>query len=209
MKAPLYNQNGEKKGDVALSKDIFGVEASEGLVHSYLVYQMTNARSVLAHTKTRADVRGGGRKPYRQKGTGRARQGSTRNPHMEGGGVAFGPRNDRNFSLMMPKKMRRKALFTLLSNKAKSDKLAILEKFELDAPKTKLFAALVAKLPVERRVLIVHDREEQMLKQSAKNLGNAKVITSSYLNPSDLLNHDFLLLSKKALENLESTYASK
>src|SRR6056300_371072 len=118
MKIKVYNQKGEVTKDLTLPKSIFGHEFNEVLVHQALVRQLSNSRNPIAHTKTKGEVRGGGRKPYRQKGTGRARQGSTRNPHFVGGGVAFGPRNDRNFQIQMPKKQRRKALLCALSQKA-------------------------------------------------------------------------------------------
>lgn len=207
MKATVYNQKGEKKGDVTLNKDVFGVEASEGLIHTYLVYQRANARMPIAHVKNRSEVSGGGRKPFRQKGTGRARQGSTRNVHMRGGGAAFGPKKWQNFSKMMPKRQRRKALLGLLSSKAKDGKVLVLDKFDIKEPKTKTFAELVAKLPVERKLLVVMSREEETLKKSARNHERAKVLLSSYLNPADLLTHEAVLFTDAALKEFESTYS--
>ena len=133
MKAPLYNQAGEKTGDVTLVKEIFEVEGSEGLVHSYLMYQQANARRPVAHILNKGDVRGGGKKPFAQKHTGRARQGSTRNPHMRGGGNAFGPKKWQNFEKMMNKGMRRKALFQILSSKASdgTDKISSMLLFKV------------------------------------------------------------------------------
>lgn len=206
MKAPLYNQDGEKKGEATLHKMIFEVDGEEGLVHQYLMYQRGNARNAIAHVKTKGDVRGGGRKPFRQKGTGRARQGSIRNPHMRGGGVAFGPKKWQNFSKMMPKKMRQKALFILLSSKAKDGKILAIDKFDLEKPQTKVFAQLVEKLPIERNVLVITDREEKMLRLSSRNVESAKTILSNYLNPADLLNYDTILFTETALKNLESVY---
>jgi len=206
MKAPLYDQSGKRLGERTLSDTIFSVEASDGLVHRYLVYQQANARMPIAHTKTRADVSGGGRKPYKQKGTGNARQGSTRNVHMRGGGVAFGPKSWQNFSLAMPKRMRQRALFAILSSKAKNEKILAVDQFELDAPKSKVFADLIAKLPVERNVLVVANRGEETLRKSARNLAKAKVITSGYLNPEDLLKYDHVLFTESALKDLETTY---
>jgi len=201
MKATLYNQKGEKKGDITLNKTIFGVEPNEGLIHEYLVYQQANARRPIAHVKNRSDVRGGGRKPFRQKGTGRARQGTIRAPHMKGGGVTFGPKKWQNFSKMMPKKMRKKALHGLLSSKAKNEKVLALDKFESE--KTKDFATLVSKLPVERNVLVVVNREEKALRQASKNLAKSKTITSGYLNPADLLKYDNILFTETALKDLK------
>lgn len=207
MKAPLYNQTGEKTGDVTLAKNIFEVEGGEGIVHSYLVYQQKSARRPIAHVKNKADVSGGGKKPYAQKHTGRARQGSTRNPHMKGGGRAFGPKKWQNFTVMMPKGQRNRALFQILSMKAKDGKVLALDKFELDAPKTKDFAKFLSKLDLKRDVLVVGNREEKTLKLSSKNIGNAKVIMSNYLNPQDLLTYDAVLFTQTALKDLETTYS--
>ncbi len=207
MKAPLYNQTGEKTGDVTLAKNIFEVEGGEGLVHSYLVYQQKSARRPIAHVKNKADVSGGGKKPYAQKHTGRARQGSTRNPQMKGGGRAFGPKKWQNFTIMMPKGQRNRALFQILSMKAKEGKVLALDKFELDAPKTKDFAKFLSKLDLKRDVLVVGNREEKMLRMSAKNIGNGKMILSGYLNPQDLLTYDSVLFTGAALKDIETTYS--
>lgn len=207
MKAPLYNQKGEKTGDVTLKKEIFEVEGSEGLIHTYLIYQQSNARMPIAHVLSKGNVRGGGKKPFAQKHTGRARQGSTRNPHMRGGGVAFGPKKWQNFEKMMNKTARRKALFQLLSSKAKDGKVLALDKFELDAPKTKLFSEMLTKMPVERDVLIVRSRDEKMLFLSSRNFSRGKTILGSYLNPADLLKFDTVLFTETALKDLESTYS--
>jgi large subunit ribosomal protein L4 len=209
MKAPLYNQKGEKKGDLTLNATVFGVEASEGLIHEYLTYQRANARRPIAHVKNRSEVRGGGRKPFRQKGTGRARQGSIRNPILRGGGAAFGPKKCQTFEKMMPKKMRVKALLGILGNKVKAEKVLGLDKFDLKEPKTKDFATMLAKLPVTRNVLVVANREEKALRMSARNHKNAKVITSGYLNPADLLKYDHVLLTEAALKDIEATYVKK
>jgi large subunit ribosomal protein L4 len=206
MKAPLYTQSGDQKGEITLAKNIFEVEGGEGLVHSYLLYQQKNARMPIAHTLTKGLVRGGGKKPFAQKHTGRARQGSIKNPHMRGGGVVFGPKKWQNFEIMMPKKMRRKALFQILSTKAKDGKILALDKFELDAPKTKTFAQLIEKLPVKRDVLVVGSREEKTLKTSSRNFARSKTILSNYLNPADLLKYDTVLFTETALKDLEATY---
>ncbi|MEK7146321.1 MAG: 50S ribosomal protein L4, partial [Patescibacteria group bacterium] len=206
MKAPLYNQNGEKKGDVTLAAHLFEIKAGEGLVHLYLNYQRTNQRQTISNTLSKGEVRGGGKKPWRQKGTGRARQGSIRNPHWKGGGVAFGPKKEANFEKMMPKQMRRAALFAILSSKAKDGKIIALDKFELEKPKSKTFAELIKKLSVNRDVLVVGGREEDMLKKSVRNLENAKIVLPTYLNPHDLLKYEHLLFTEAALKQFESTY---
>ena len=209
MKINLYDQTGAKKGDLTLNKELFEVEASQSLVHKYLVYQQANARQAIAHVKNRGDVRGGGRKPFRQKGTGNARQGSTTNPHQRGGGSAFGPKKWQTFAKQMPKKMRKKALLGLLSNKAKEGQIMAIDKFELDSPKTKVFADLMAKLPVERNLLVVASREETTLRTSSKNIKNAKTITSGYLNPADLTKYRAVLFTEKAMQDLEAAYTKK
>lgn len=208
MKADIYNQNGEKTGQVELASSIFEVEGSPALVHRYLVYQQANARRPIAHTLTRSHVRGGGRKPFRQKGTGNARQGSKRNIHMKGGGVAFGPSKDRNFSLQMPKKMRRKALFTMLSTKAKDGKILALESFEPKEVKTKTFAALASKLPMSPKFLVVSTQDEKALQLASRNMAKAKTIFAGYLNPMDLLKYDEVLFTKAALDQIHSTYSN-
>ncbi len=207
MKAPLYNQKGDQTGDVTLKKDIFEIEGAEGLVHTYLVYQQANARKPIAHVMNKGDVRGGGKKPFAQKHTGRARQGSTRNPHMRGGGVAFGPKKWQNFEKMMNKTARRKALFQILSSKAKEGKIIALDKFEVDAPKTKLFTQMIEKMPVTRNVLVVRSRDEKALLLSSRNFSRGKTILGSYLNPADLLKFDTVLFTETALKDLETTYS--
>ena len=134
MKIDIYNQKGEVTGSTTLPKEIFGVEFNADLVHQIAVSLSANKRQVSAHTKNRAEVRGGGKKPWRQKGTGRARVGSIRSPLWKGGGVTFGPRTDRKFEVEIPKKMRRKALFMVLSQKAKNNTLVVLDKFGSDYP---------------------------------------------------------------------------
>ena len=153
-KAVLYNQKGEKKGDIALDEKFFGLPANAALIQRMVQHQMNNARTPIAHVKSRADVRGGGRKPYRQKGTGNARQGSIRAPHYRGGGVVFGPKNVRNYAELMPKKQRRKALFTALSSRVSDGKLLVLDKYEGEI-KTKAFDAMLKKLPIEKTCLVV------------------------------------------------------
>lgn len=206
MKAPLYNQEGEKKGEVTLAKSIFEVEPSSEMAHAYLLYQRANARMPIANVLTKGEVRGGGRKPYAQKHTGNARQGSIRNPHWKGGGRSFGPKKDQNYEKMMSKKMRRAALFSILSSKAADGKIAALDKFEMDKPQTKAFANFVEKVKFERKVLVVLNRAEDTLKKSVRNMAKVKVLVSGYLNPADLLTYDNVLFTQTALKDLETTY---
>lgn len=208
MKADLYTQTGEKKGQVELKKEFFEIPYNEDLIHQALVRQQANARTLVAHTKQRAEVRGGGRKPYRQKGTGYARQGSRRSPHFKGGGVVFGPRNTRNFKVDMPKKQRRKALFSALSVKAKNNEILALEKYEGDV-KTKLFAEMLKKLPVERNVLIVIPEKNEVIQKSSNNLPNVKTILINYLNIADLQKFRNVLFLKEALTKMEEVFTDK
>ncbi|MFA5854818.1 MAG: 50S ribosomal protein L4 [Candidatus Gracilibacteria bacterium] len=207
MKAPLYNQTGEKKGEVTLSKNVFEIEGGEGLVQRYVVFQRASKRMPIAHTKTKGEVRGGGKKPFAQKHTGQARQGSIKNPHMHGGGVVFGPKSWQNFALRMPKAMRQRALFQILSSKAADNKILVLDKFELETPKTKTLVELLKKIGVERKALILMNKDEKPLQLSARNAGNAKPILVGNLNAEDLLNHKFLLFTETALKELEKTYS--
>lgn len=205
MKATVYTQTGEKKGEVTLNKDIFGIEVNEGLIHQALVMQQANSRQPIAHTKTRGEIRGGGRKPHRQKGTGRARFGSTRTPIQRGGGVVFGPRNTRNFTKMMPKKQRRKALFCALSSKAKDNQVLVLEKYEGDV-KTKAFAEMIKKLPVERDALVIIPEKNESIQKSTRNLEKVKTILANYINVQDLLKYHTLIFLKDSLPKLEETF---
>lgn len=207
MKIDLYAQTGEKKGQVELNKEFFEVPYNEDLIHQALVRQHANGRVAIAHTKTRGEVRGGGRKPFRQKGTGSARQGSRRNPHFRGGGVVFGPRNNRNFLVDMPKKQRRKALFSALSAKAKADQIIALEKYEGEV-KTKTFAELLNKLPIERNVLVVIPEKNEVIQKSTNNLANAKTIIVNYLNIADLQKYRKVLFLQDALPKMEEIFKS-
>lgn len=208
MKATLYNQKGDVKGEVTLNKDMFEVPMNASLLQRMLQYQMNNARISTAHVKTRGDVKGGGRKPFRQKGTGNARQGTIRAPHMKGGGVVFGPKSCRNFSEMMPKKQRRKALFTALSAKAAEGKIMALDKYEGDI-KTKSFVTMLSKMPIERNCLVVIPEKSEIVQKSAANLPNAKTILVNYLNVFDIMKFGNVLFVGDALEKMEEVFTSK
>jgi len=184
----VYNQAGEEVGSKDLNKEIFEAKVNEGLMHEALVRQQANARYNLAKTKDRSDVRGGGAKPFRQKGTGRARQGTIRAPQMKGGGVVFGPSGERNFSMQMPKKQRRAALFSALTVKAKEKSIFGLEKYDEEI-KTKTFAGLLAKLPVERNLLLVLSEKNEIIEKSTNNIPTVKTIQVQYLNIADLMKY--------------------
>ncbi|MBI4235118.1 50S ribosomal protein L4 [Candidatus Peregrinibacteria bacterium] len=206
MKVDLYTQKGEKSGQIELPKEIFEVEFNGDLIHQALIRQLANQRVAIAHTKTRSYVRGRQKKPFKQKGTGQARQGSTKGPHMRGGAVVFGPLSNRNFSKEMPKKQRRKALFAALSQKARENQVIALEGYETASPKTKDMAALIKKLPIERNVLIVMPEKDLNVAKSIKNLKNAKMIIAGYINIHDLQKYRTLLLFKESVAKLKETF---
>ena len=206
MKIDLYTQSGEKKGDVQVSDAMFKTQVNEQVLRLAVIRQMANSRQVLAHTKTRADVRGGGKKPWRQKGTGRARFGSTRNPVWVGGGIAFGPRNERNFEKNMTKKARRLALFSALSQRVSDGSVFALSEFKAKEPKTKDFASMMSKLPSGRSLLVILASEDATLVKSAANLPNVKTLSVSYLNPYDLLHYDKVMFMEPALKKAEELF---
>lgn len=206
-KAVLYNQKGEKKGEVTLNKDMFEVPMNASLLQRALQYQMNNARISTAHVKTRGEVRGGGRKPYKQKGTGHARQGSIRSPQWKGGGIVFGPKSWRNFSEMMPRKQRRKALFTALSAKAAEGKILALDKFEGEI-KTKAFAQMLKKMPIERNCLVVITGKSEVIQKSSANIPRAKTILVNYLNVFDVMKYGNVMFVENALDKMEEIFTS-
>lgn len=208
MKADLYTQTGEKKGTIELPKEIFEVPFNGDLIHQALVRQLANTRVSTAHTKNRGEVRGGGRKPFRQKGTGNARQGSIRAPNLHKGGVAFGPRKEANYHKDMPKKQRRKALFSALSEKARNHEIIALEKYETKTPKTKTFNSLLKKLPIEKDVLIVIPAKDTTLQKSSRNIAHTKTILVNYLNIQDLQRHQKVLFLKDAIEKMKEVFLS-
>src|SRR3989339_1356672 len=179
LKAKIYNIKGEVAGEETLDPDIFEVETKVGLIHQVLVAQMANKRQVLAHTKDRGEVSGGGKKPWKQKGTGRARQGSIRSPQWVGGGIVFGPTKERVFEQKINKKMKRKALLMCLSDRAKEEKIVLLDKLELENFKTKKFLEILNKLPNKGRktLLVLADNDKKIIK-SAANLSYLKTLES-------------------------------
>ncbi|PJC36576.1 50S ribosomal protein L4 [Candidatus Peregrinibacteria bacterium CG_4_9_14_0_2_um_filter_53_11] len=208
MKIPLYKQDGSKAEDITVSDKVFGVEVNEGLMHRILMLQLSNGRIAISHTKTKGEVRGGGKKPYKQKHTGRARQGSTRNPHFVGGGVAFGPRSTRNYTVSASKKERRLALFSALSAKAAQNRIAALESFDADEMKTKVFAEMLKKLPFERKVLFILPQKSEGIMRTSRNIPHVKTLLVNYLNLDDLLKYDDVVFLKEALPKLEEVFTS-
>ena len=194
MKYPVYNSNGEQIKELELSARLFGRVAKPEVIHQVVVAQEANSRQVLAHTKTRAEVRGGGRKPWKQKGTGRARHGSTRSPIWVGGGVTFGPRSDRNFTLKVNKKQKQAALAMCLSDKVGSNQLVIVDQLGGNEGKTKELNKWLQSLKTKitgikdaKKVLLVMDKKEQKLIRSAANLRGLSTIGATSLNCVDIL----------------------
>jgi len=207
MKVPVYNQEGKEVGEALLPKEVFDVKLNSDLVHQVAVAQSANRRIVTAHTKNRGEVSGGGRKPWRQKGTGRSRHGSIRSPIWKGGGVVFGPRKDRDYSQKINKKMRRKALFMVLSSKAKEGNLVVIEDLKIETPKTKLIAETLNKLPVKGNscLIAVPEKNENLLKAS-RNIEKTRMMAASDLNVLDLLTFKFLLMPKDSIRQIKSTF---
>ncbi len=198
-KVALYNQSGSQVGDVELNDSVFGIEPNEHVLHDAVVMQQASRRQGTHAVKNRSAVAGGGRKPWRQKGTGRARQGSIRSPQWVGGGVVFGP-TPRSYGYKLPKKVRRLALQSALSSKVNENSLVVLEGLAFDAPKTKEVVKVLDALNVSEKVLIVTADKDDVVTKSANNLPNAKVLTVSGLNVLDLLTHDKLIITKDAAD---------
>ena len=210
MKVDIYSGKGEKKGKRDLC-GIFTSKINEGLLHQFIVMQGSNSRVAIAHTKNRGEVRGGGRKPWRQKKLGRARFCSTRVNIWRGGAVVHGPRNNRVFEKDMPKKMRRAALATACSLMAKDKKIFEISDFPSDEPKTKVFKELVSKTPASKakRVLLVIPSGSEVVSKSARNLREIKILRAEYLNPRDVLWGDEIVLFGEAHDVIEKTFCSK
>lgn len=206
-KIDVYNMQGEKVSQQELDTAVFDVPVNELVVHQVMVAQQANSRQVVAHTKNRADVSGGGRKPWRQKGTGRARAGSSRSPLWRGGGVTFGPRSDRNYTKGVNKKMKNKALRMVLSDKAADDHIIMLDAFVMEKPKTAAVVALLKKLPsANKTVLMSFAKKDAGLLRSVRNVKNVGYIAADSLNIVDVLEHDYLLLDKAAMEKVVSVF---
>lgn len=210
MKVKVYNQKGEATGEIELLPELFEVASNPALLHEVVVAQQANSREVIAHAKDRSEVRGGGRKPWRQKGTGRARVGSIRSPLWKGGGVTFGPTKDRNFKKRVNKKVKQQALAMTLSDKAANERFIVVDSLELPEAKTKAFVALYEKLPVSgKKTLVVTDPNNTAAIRAIKNLPKVNSISGSSLNVVDLLSHDYILIAKDTVDLVNKTYAGK
>lgn len=205
-KVALYNQTGSTVGEIELNDSVFGIEPNESVLFDAVIMQRASLRQGSHKVKNRSEVRGGGRKPWRQKGTGRARQGSIRSPQWRGGGVVFGP-TPRSYSFKLPKKVRRLAIKSALSTKVLEENVLVLENLTLAAPRTKEMATVLKGLNVEKKALIVTGDVNEAVSLSARNIPGITVVTADGINVLDVLNHEKLLMTKAAVEKIEEVLA--
>lgn len=221
VKTNVYNQSGEIVGELKLSDKVFAVKVNEDLIHQATVTQSANERQVLAHTKTKAEVRGGGKKPWKQKGTDRARAGSSRSPIWIGGGVTFGPRKERNFSKKINKKMKQKAITMVLSDRLANNNMAIINKIEIQDYKTKIFNNILKKVEnifpsgddkskkSKRSILFVNNNKDEKVVFSGRNLPGFNIINLENLNIVDLLKYKNLIITESAVKIINDRYSKK
>lgn len=202
----VYSKEGQLAGDMALSDAMFALKPNPTLIHEVMIGLRANARRSIANTKTRGEVSGGGKKPWKQKGTARARQGSTRSPQWVGGGITFGPTSERNWSVKINKKTKKKALFMGLSDKTQSKKLFILEDVVTTSPKTKVMVELLKKLPIDRNALLVAAGSNPELMRMVRNLPNVKLVTAQSVNLLDVLTYRTIIFLKDAVPAFEQVY---
>ncbi len=205
-KFAVLNAQGKQVGDVDLKEEIFKAPIRNEVLYYTAVAQLSNRRQGTASTKKRSEVRGGGEKPWPQKGTGRARHGSIRSPLWVGGGVTFGPSPERNYSRKVSKKVKRLAIQSALSMKVRDDKFLVIENINFSEPKTKEIKKLLENLGLEQQVLLVISEPNQNIIKSARNIPRVKVIAARQLNVLDMLNHDHLIITKGALQKVEEVF---
>lgn len=204
-KVALYNVSGEQIGDIELSDDIFGIEVNTHVMYEAVKAYLANQRQGTQSAKTRSEVRGGGRKPWRQKGTGRARQGSIRSPQWKGGGVVFAPK-PRDYSIRLPKKVRRLALKSAFSSKVESNEIIVIDELNMTTPKTKDMIKVLENLKVGKKALIVIPAKDENIYKSARNIPGVKTSAVNTLNVYDILNHDSFVITKDAVSKVEEVY---
>jgi large subunit ribosomal protein L4 len=207
LTVPVYNLEGEETGKIKLPDEIFGLEANKNLINQTVNVLMANKRNPWAHTKDRSEVRGGGVKPWKQKGTGRARHGSIRSPLWRGGGVTFGPRKEKVFERKINKKAKTKVLFMVLSSKLRDKELLIVENLEIKEPKTKLMSGILSKILKDRKkdILMATSKKDKNIIRASKNIPYVKTIAADSLNILDLLSFKYLLLDKEGIEKIKKT----
>lgn len=205
-KVALFNQSGSQVGEIELNESVFGVEPNQHVLFEAIVMQRASLRQGTHKVKGRSEVSGGGRKPWRQKGTGRARQGSIRSPQWRGGGTVFGP-VPRSYSYKLPKKVRRLAIKSALSSKVLEENILVLESLAFDAPKTKDFKAVLSGLSVDKKALIVTADVEENVALSARNIPGVTIVPANGINVLDVVSHDKLIMTKAAVEKVEEVLA--
>ena len=201
----VYNMEGKEVDKIELNDSIFGVEINEHLVHMAVLQQLANKRQGTQKAKTRSEVRGGGRKPWRQKGTGHARQGSTRSPQWTGGGVVFAP-TPRDYSFKLNKKEKREALKSALTSRVVENKFVVVDELKLDEIKTKKFVEVLKNLNVEKALVVLNDMDEKVI-ASAANIPTVKTTQTNELNVFDVLKYDTVVVTKAAVATIEEVYA--
>ena len=204
-KLSVYNIEGNQVGEIELNDAVFGVEVNENLMHKAVVARLAASRQGTQSAKTRSEVSGGGRKPWRQKGTGHARQGSTRSPQWTGGGVVFAPK-PRDYSIKLNKKERRLAIKSALTTKVNESKLIVLDSFELDEIKTKKFVAVMNNLKAEKALVVLNEKNDNVIK-SANNVPTIKTALTNTINVYDILKYDTLVLTQDAVATIQEVYA--
>lgn len=202
----LYNTSGEQVGEIDLSDSVFGIPVHQSVMHDAVVAYLANQRQGTHDTKTRGEVSGGGRKPWRQKGTGRARHGSIRSPIWRGGGIVFGP-HPRDYSIRLPRKVRRLAVRSALSSKVESGNIVVLDELKLDRPKTKDMVRILENLKVNNKALVVTAGIDQNVIRSARNIPGIKSTTAGFLNAYDILAHQTLVITRDAVNQVEEVLA--
>jgi len=205
-KVALYNMQGEQIGEVELADSVFGQEVKPEVMHQVVLNYLANQRLGTASTKTRGEVRGGGRKPWRQKGTGRARHGSIRSPLWIKGGIVFGPK-PRSYKYKLPKKLKRVALKSALSAKVRDNEIIVVDKLEIEQPKTKAMVKILENLKADKKSLIVMETPNINVQRSARNIPGIKTITVDTINVYDILNHETLIMTLDAVKKVEEVYA--
>lgn len=204
-KVSVYNIEGNQVGEIELNDSVFGVEVNEHLVHMAVVNQLANKRQGTQSAKTRAEVRGGGRKPWRQKGTGHARQGSTRSPQWTGGGVVFAPK-PRDYSFKLNKKEKRLALKSALTSRVAEQKFIVLDELNFDEIKTKKFQAVLNNLKVNKALVVLNEKNENVI-LSARNIPDVKTALTNTINVYDILKYNTMIVTKDAVAAIEEVYA--
>ncbi|HZK42975.1 MAG TPA: 50S ribosomal protein L4 [Syntrophomonadaceae bacterium] len=205
-KVTLYDMSGAEVGEIELNDAVFGIEPNEVVMADFVKMQLANKRQGTSSTKTRAEVRGGGRKPWRQKGTGRARAGSNRSPIWIGGGITFGP-TPRDYSYKLPKKIRRLAMKSALSTKVKENSIIVIDKLKFDEPKTRLMAETLSALNANKKTLLVTIDGDINVVKSARNIPGVKAVRADYINVYDLLKYETLLITEDAVAKVGEVFA--